>query len=223
MARLKSFFGSDLKTGSIIIGYVSLFANLLYLILDIEAVLVFVLEQSNEKRELFGSFINELNASSVAFPIILFALVASLYGVIASLLLICGVCTANRKRVLWWLIYQPIAILTLLFYVALHVYFFIVIIEYYLQLKALDPEVSVEEPEIKVVKEEELQLIETQKVKTTDETDKSEDKLAEEENTKETSTKEEGKTSKIRCPELPKCPSLKCPSWGNCVGPDNFE
>lgn len=95
MARIKSFFGSDLKTGGMIIGYVSLFANILYLILDVEAVLVFVLEQSNEKREIFGSFVNEINASSLAFPIILFALVASLYGVIASLMLLCGVCTVS--------------------------------------------------------------------------------------------------------------------------------
>lgn len=96
MARIKSFFGSDLKTGGFIIGYVSLFANILYLILDVEAVLVSVLEHSNEKREIFGSFVNsEINASSVAFPIILFALVASLYGVIASVLLICGVCSVR--------------------------------------------------------------------------------------------------------------------------------
>jgi hypothetical protein len=95
MARVKSFFGSELKTGGLVIGYVSLFANILYLILDVEAILVFVLEQSNEKRELFGSYVNEINASSIAFPIILFALVASLYGILASLLLICGVCTVR--------------------------------------------------------------------------------------------------------------------------------
>lgn len=102
MARIKSFFGSDLKTGGFIIGYVSLFANILYLILDVEAVLVSVLEHSNEKREIFGSFINsEINASSVAFPIILFALVASLYGVIASVLLICGVCSVRVQLHSW--------------------------------------------------------------------------------------------------------------------------
>lgn len=95
MARIKSFFGSDLKTGGFIIGYVSLFANILYLILDVEAILVFVLEPSKEKQGIFGSFINEIDTSSVAFPIVLFALVASLYGVIASLLLICGVCTVR--------------------------------------------------------------------------------------------------------------------------------
>jgi hypothetical protein len=95
MARVKSFFGSELKTGGLIIGYVSLFANILYCILDVEAILVFVLDQSNEKRELFGSYVNEINASSIAFPIVLVALVASLYGIIASLLLICGVCTVR--------------------------------------------------------------------------------------------------------------------------------
>lgn len=97
MARIKSFFGSDLKTGGFIIGYVSLFANILYLILDVEVALVFVLEQSNEKREIFGSFINEINTSSPAFPITLIAIVASLYGVIASILLLCGVCSVRRK------------------------------------------------------------------------------------------------------------------------------
>lgn len=95
MARIKTFFGSELKTGGLIIGYVSLFANILYLLLDVEAILVFVLEQSNEKRELFGSLVNEINASSAAFPIILFALLASLYGVFSSVLLICGVCSVR--------------------------------------------------------------------------------------------------------------------------------
>lgn len=89
-----------MKTGGFIIGYVSLFANILYLIIDVEAVLVSSLEHSNEKREIFGSFINEINASSVAFPIILFALVASLYGVIASVLLICGVCSVSSTAFL---------------------------------------------------------------------------------------------------------------------------
>jgi hypothetical protein len=96
MARIKSFFGcSDLKTGGLVIGYVSLFANLIYLILDIELTLIFTLEQSGEKQALFGSYINELNTSSTAFPIVLFGLVASLYGVIASLLLVCGVLTVS--------------------------------------------------------------------------------------------------------------------------------
>lgn len=95
MARVKSFFGLDLKTGGYIIGYLSLLANIFYLILDVEAILVVLLEPSKEKGDLFGPYINEINASSIAFPIILFALVASLYGIIASLLLICGVCTVS--------------------------------------------------------------------------------------------------------------------------------
>jgi hypothetical protein len=95
MARVKSFFGSDLKSGGLIIGYVSLFANILYLILDVVATLVFVLEPSQDKKSVFGESINALDTSSVAFPIVLFALVASLYGVIASLLLICGVCSVR--------------------------------------------------------------------------------------------------------------------------------
>lgn len=164
---------------------------------------------------------------------------------------------------MWWLIYEPIAILSILgigiyaiivransekpffhcailesiyliflvsliLYVVLHVYFFIVIIELYLELKAAEP-VASEEPEVLVVKEEELQLLETPKVETAaDETDK--DAVASEEKTDEEKAKEaEAKSSKkIRCPELPKCPSvkcpsLKCPSWGNCVSPDNFS
>lgn len=107
MARIKSFFGSDLKTGGFIIGYVSLFANILYLILDVEAILVFVLEPSKEKQGIFGSFINEIDTSSVAFPIVLFALVASLYGVIASLLLICGVCTVRVQLHFWPVAHDP--------------------------------------------------------------------------------------------------------------------
>ena len=110
--------------------------------------------------------------------------------------------------------------MTLILYVALHVYFFIVIIELYLELKAQEPTKSADEPEVVVVREEELQLLETPKA--ADETDQPEEKT-EEEKAKEAEAKDEAKTSKIRCPELPKCPSLKCPSWGNCVGPDNFE
>lgn len=91
MARIKSFFGcSDLKTGGIVIGWLSLFANIIYLVLDIELVLVFSLEHSQEKKELFGTYVNEINTSSPAFPIVLFASVASLYGIIASALLLCG-------------------------------------------------------------------------------------------------------------------------------------
>lgn len=92
MARIKSFFGcSDLKTGGVVIGWLSLFANIIYLVLDIELVLVFSLEQSQEKKDLFGTYVNEISTSSPAFPIVLFASVASLYGVIASALLLCGV------------------------------------------------------------------------------------------------------------------------------------
>lgn len=91
MARIKNFCGFELKTGGLIIGYVSFFANILYLIACIEAVLICILPQSEERKKLFGSYLNELDTSTIAFPIILFGVVASLYGVIASLFLICGV------------------------------------------------------------------------------------------------------------------------------------
>ena len=113
-----------------------------------------------------------------------------------------------------------ISLLTALLFIAFHVYFFIVIIEFYLQLKAAEP-APVEDVEVTVVKEEELQLLESPKLENADETDKPEEKTAEEEKKEEEAAT--SKASKIRCPELPKCPSLKCPSWGNCVGPDNFE
>lgn len=91
MARIKSFFGcSDLKTGGVVIGWLSLFANIIYLIFDIELILLFNFEQTQEKKDLFGSYINEINTSSPAFPIVLFATIASLYGIIASALLLCG-------------------------------------------------------------------------------------------------------------------------------------
>lgn len=91
MARIKSFFGcSDLKTGGIVIGWLSLFANILYLVLDIEFVLLFSLEPSQDKKDWFGNHVNEIDTSSPAFPIVLFAALASLYGVIASALLLCG-------------------------------------------------------------------------------------------------------------------------------------
>lgn len=115
-----------------------------------------------------------------------------------------------------------IFIISLILYVALHVYFFIVIIELYLELKAQEPAKEVEEPEVVIDKDEELQLLETPKAGNADETDKPEEKT-EEEKAKESEAKEEAKTSKIRCPDVPKCPSIRCPSWGNCVGPDNFE
>lgn len=95
MARVKSFFGSDLKTGGYVIGYVSLFANIINFILAIETILITFIEPSQEKKALFGNYINEISASSIAFTFVLFALVASLYGIIASLLLICGVCTVR--------------------------------------------------------------------------------------------------------------------------------
>lgn len=122
-----------------------------------------------------------------------------------------------------------IFLVTLVLYAALHVYFFIVIIELYLELKAQEPTPVAEDVEAIIAKDEELQLLETPKVENADETDQAEEK-PEEEKTKEEEAKEDGaaKSSKIRCPELPKCPSikcpsLKCPSWGNCVGPDNFQ
>lgn len=165
---------------------------------------------------------------------------------------------------MWWLIYEPIAILSILgigiyaiivransekpffhcailesifliflvsliLYIALHIYFFIVIIELYLQFKATAPLAS-EDPEICVAKEEELQLLETPKLETAaDETDKTADAVPEEKSDEEKAKEAEAKSSKkIRCPDLPKCPSvkcpsLKCPSWGNCVSPDNFS
>jgi hypothetical protein len=118
-----------------------------------------------------------------------------------------------------------ILLVSLILYVALHVYFFLVILELYLELKAAEPVPVVEDVEAVVVKEEELQLLETPKSDNADETDKAEEKPAEGEKAKEEEAKEDAapKTSRIRCPELPKCPSLKCPSWGNCVGPDNFQ
>jgi flagellar biosynthesis/type III secretory pathway M-ring protein FliF/YscJ len=113
-----------------------------------------------------------------------------------------------------------IVLVTLILYIALHIYFFIVIVELYLEIKAAEPALVGEDVEAIVVKEEELQLLETPKAENADETDQ-----ADEEKPKEEEAKEDGaaKSSRIRCPELPKCPSLKCPSWGNCVGPDNFQ
>jgi hypothetical protein len=116
-----------------------------------------------------------------------------------------------------------IFLVALLLYVILHVYFFIVIIELYLEFKAQEPVPALDDVEATVVKEEELQLLESPKSINADETDKAEG--ADEEKAKEDEAKEDApaKSSRIRCPELPKCPSLKCPSWGNCVGPDNFQ
>ena len=117
-----------------------------------------------------------------------------------------------------------ILLVTLILYVALHVYFFIVIIELYLEIKATEPVASGEDIEAIVAKEEELQLLETPKLENADETDQADEKATDGEKPKEEEAKEDApKNSRIRCPELPKCPSLKCPSWGNCVGPDNFQ
>lgn len=116
-----------------------------------------------------------------------------------------------------------ILLVSLILYVALHVYFFIVIIELYLEIKATEPVASGEDVEAIVAKEEELQLLETPKLENADETDQADEKSADGEKPKEEEAKEDAPKSRIRCPELPKCPSLKCPSWGNCVGPDNFQ
>jgi outer membrane biosynthesis protein TonB len=117
-----------------------------------------------------------------------------------------------------------IFLVALVLYIALHVYFFIVIIELYLELKAQEPAPVVEEDvEAKVGKEEELQLLETPKVENADETDKNADeKPAEEEKPKEDA--EPKKEKKSRCGKL-NCTKdiFKCPSIGNCIGPDHFE
>lgn len=110
-----------------------------------------------------------------------------------------------------------IFVVALLLFVALNVYFFIVILALYLELKEADP--AKDDHDVAIVMEEGLQLLETPKLETADETDKTDEEKKKEEEAKE----ETAKTSKIRCPELPKCPSIRCPSWGNCVGPDNFE
>lgn len=156
---------------------------------------------------------------------------------------------------MWWLIYQPIAILsiialavyslytrivsekdfghcwiresmyllfliTILAYVGVHIYFFVVIIELYLEIKAAEPTPVPEDPEAKITKEEELQLLETPKVETADETDKTDEKT-EEEKPKEEEAKKEKKN---RCGKLNCAKDIfKCPSIGNCVGPDHFE
>lgn len=115
-------------------------------------------------------------------------------------------------------------LITILAYVAVHIYFFIVIIELYLEIKAAEPTPVPEDAEAKITKEEELQLLESPKVETTDETDKKDDdKPADDEKPKE----EEGepkKEKKSRCGKL-NCTKdiFKCPSIGNCIGPDHFE
>lgn len=101
-----------------------------------------------------------------------------------------------------------------------------------MEIKAAEPEPVAEEiEEVKVDKEEELQLLESPKAEEVDTTDKpegeGEEKTAEDEKKDEAAAKP---SRRIRCPELPKCPSFKpkcpslgCPSIGNCVGPDNFQ
>lgn len=113
-------------------------------------------------------------------------------------------------------------LITILAYVCVHIYFFIVIIELYLEIKAAEPTPVPEDPEAKITKEEELQLLETPKLENADETDKKEDdKPAEDEKPKDAETKKE-KTP--RCGKL-NCTKdfFKCPSIGNCIGPDHFE
>lgn len=90
-------------------------------------------------------------------------------------------------------------------------YFFICIISLYLELKEEEPIPSTEVPEVTVIKEEELQLLETPQVEAHDEIDQSKEK-------KEENTKEKAE-SKARCSK----DLFTCPSWGNCVGPDNLE
>lgn len=120
-----------------------------------------------------------------------------------------------------------IYLLALFLYVIFNVHWFIVIVELYLEIKAEEPEPVVEEIEVKVDKEEELQLLESPKaeVDTTDKPEgEGEEKPAEEEKKEEAAKP----SRRIRCPELPKCPKCpsfkpKCPSIGNCVTPDNFQ
>lgn len=113
-------------------------------------------------------------------------------------------------------------LVTILAYVGVHIYFFIVVIELYLEIKAAEPTPVPEDPEAKITKEEELQLLETPKVETADETDKKEEEAAAEEKPKEEA--EEKKEKKNRCGKLNCAKDIfKCPSIGNCVGPDHFE
>lgn len=85
-----------------------------------------------------------------------------------------------------------------------------------MELKDEEPIVEIEAPEVTVVKEEELQLLETPQVEARDEIDETDDKK-DEENPKEESEKAKG--SKARCTK----DLFTCPSWGNCVGPDNLS
>jgi hypothetical protein len=113
-------------------------------------------------------------------------------------------------------------------YIILQVYFFTVIVELSLEIKAQEPAPEANDVEAKIGKEEELQLLESPKIENADETDQkgSEgEKPAEEEKPKEgTQEDEPKKEKKSRCGKL-NCTKdiFKCPSIGNCVGPDNFE
>jgi hypothetical protein len=101
MARIKTFFGcSDLKTGGVIIGYISAFASLIYLLIDIELVLLIALGPSSDRKRLFGEELDKLNKESIAFPITLFSVVASLYGVFSSLYLVCGALCVSSNCIL---------------------------------------------------------------------------------------------------------------------------
>lgn len=118
-----------------------------------------------------------------------------------------------------------IFLIALIAYVSLHIYFFIVVIEYYLELKAQEPApVVADDVEAKIGKEEELQLLESPKVEQADETDKAEEKPAEDEKAKAEGEDEPKKEKKSRCGKL-NCTKdiFKCPSIGNCIGPDHFE
>lgn len=112
-------------------------------------------------------------------------------------------------------------LVTILAYVGVHIYFFIVIIELYLEIKAAEPSPVPEDAEGKITKEEELQLLETPKVETADETDKKDGEATGEEKSKE--EEGEAKEKKIRCGKLNCADIFKCPSIGNCIGPDHFE
>jgi flagellar biosynthesis/type III secretory pathway M-ring protein FliF/YscJ len=111
-------------------------------------------------------------------------------------------------------------LVAILAYVGVHIYFFIVIIELYLEIKAAEPTPVPEDAEAKITKEEELQLLETPKVENSDETDKVDEKPAEDEKKEEAEKKEK----KNRCAKLNCAKDIfKCPSIGNCIGPDHFE
>lgn len=122
-----------------------------------------------------------------------------------------------------------IFLIVLVAYILLHVYFFIVILEYFLELKAQEPTRSLEDDiESKIGKDEELQLLESPKVENADETDKvaeGEEKTADgEEKSGEEKADEQKKEKTSRCGKLNCTKNIfKCPKIGNCIGPDHFE